>query len=494
MQHIKTLSFLNSNCGKYKSVSVSFSDEENDLYDIVSRMTSTEIRQIIGVDDINVLIKIAEKDYRNVSQTIKLLLLKSFKKNDSFISSSDVTFRNSKSIPFQRWYPYIEGYSPNFVKGLIHKYITKNCIIYEPFAGTGTTLFASDNLGYNTFYSEVNPLLRLLIEVKLDVLSLSISDRRLLSKKIKEIISKVLKFSSPCKTELLLNYKKTFGNSCYFPKNNFKQILSTASYIETIEDKLLSDLVKIAALASLIPSSFLKKQGDLRFKTDKELQSGVEEFGKILKQNLSVIIEDLDQSNYMIFQNHQCIVENAKYIGNCKCGKIGAVITSPPYLNGTNYVRNTKLELWFMGILKSKNDLRILRDKMLTSGINDVRAEYVTNNIVSGKSLLYDSTIKQLKESAYDKRIPIMAQSYFSEMFEIFDSLKEKLSDKATIFIDIGDSIFNNVHIRTDDILIELLENIGYTFKGKEKLRERRSKNGQILSQTLLKLEYGKIL
>ena len=87
-----------------------------------------------------------------------------------------------------------------------------------------------------------------------------------------------------------------------------------------------------------------------------------------------------------------------------------------------------------------------------------------------------------------------MAQSYFSEMFEIFDSLKEKLSDKATIFIDIGDSIFNNVHIRTDDILIELLENIGYTFKGKEKLRERRSKNGQILSQTLLKLEYGKIL
>ena len=48
----------------------------------------------------------------------------------SNISAFDVTFKNSKNIPFQRWYPYIEGYSPNFVLNLIDKYCKDTTLIY----------------------------------------------------------------------------------------------------------------------------------------------------------------------------------------------------------------------------------------------------------------------------------------------------------------------------------------------------------------------------
>nr|WP_288330745.1 hypothetical protein [uncultured Prevotella sp.] len=493
MQHIKTLSFLDSLLGKSKTVSVSFSEEETKLYDVVSKMTSTEIKRAIGISDINELIRLAERDYRNISQTIKVLILQFLKNDNSFISSSDVTFRNSKDIPFQRWYPYIEGYSPNFVRTLIQHYVNEKCIIYEPFAGTGTTLFASDSLGYNTFYSEANPLLRFLIDTKLKVLKLSSNERLILSDGLNNIVPDLLQFSMPQKESLISDYTSAFGRSKYFPDENFCQILSTATFIDKIKNEVLSNLLKVAVLASLIPSSLLKKQGDLRFKTGKELKNGVEKFSDVFKRNISVIIEDLKNDKYKISMKHSCIIENAKLIGKCNFSKIGCVITSPPYLNGTNYVRNTKLELWFMGTLKSKQNLRILRDEMLTSGINDVKAEYIGNDQISGRSQLYDKTIAALKGHAYDKRIPIMAQSYFSEMFEIFNSLKEKLLDRSIILIDIGDSVFNNVHIKTDDILAELFENIGYTYNGKEKLRERRSRNGQILSQTLLKFTYGKL-
>ena len=71
-------------------------------------------------------------------------------------------------------------------------------------------------------------------------------------------------------------------------------------------------------------------------------------------------------------------------------------------------------------------------------------------------------------------------------MYQIFKGVQSKLEYNAKLLIDIGDSVFNGVHIRTDDILIEILENIGYKFMNKIKLRERRSRGGQIVTQTLI--------
>lgn len=71
------------------------------------------------------------------------------KKKESY-KSNDVTFVNSKNVPFQRWYPYIEGYSPDFVTTIIKENVPSAQLIYEPFAGTGTTLFASDSLNIPT--------------------------------------------------------------------------------------------------------------------------------------------------------------------------------------------------------------------------------------------------------------------------------------------------------------------------------------------------------
>ena len=47
------------------------------------------------------------------------------------------------------------------------------------------------------------------------------------------------------------------------------------------------------------------------------------------------------------------------------------------------------------------------------------------------------------------------------------------------------------MHIQTDDILIEILENLNYHFVEKKLLRKRRSRNKMVLSQTLLVFEYN---
>src|SRR6185295_10318678 len=90
---------------------------------------------------------------------------------------------------------------------------------------------------------------------------------------------------------------------------------------------------------------------------------------------------------------------------------VDAVITSPPYLNGTNYFRNTKIELWFLRSLRTSADLSALRAAAITAGINDVSRGKPTSTDVEVERL-----VETLGQHAYDARIPKMVGSYFHDM------------------------------------------------------------------------------
>ena len=85
-----------------------------------------------------------------------------------------------------------------------------------------------------------------------------------------------------------------------------------------------------------------------------------------------------------------------------------------------------------------------------------------------------------------------MCEHYFLEMYLVFCGLKKHLSKNAKVLIDIGDSIFAGVHIRTDIILVEILGSLGYDLISKKLLRARRSRNKKLLSQILLEFKYQK--
>ena len=168
---------------KDKSITLAFNEPEYPYYSKVKDMTTQEIKELIGIETYKQLSLFAEKDERSINQVVKRLIKQNLPKVDKIrgVESKDVTFVNSKDIPFQRWYPYIEGYSIDFVKSLIENYEIFDVLIYEPFAGTGTTIFAADEYNLRTLYSEVNPLLQYLIQTKIKVLQSSEQVREKLS-------------------------------------------------------------------------------------------------------------------------------------------------------------------------------------------------------------------------------------------------------------------------------------------------------------------------
>lgn len=77
------------------------------------------------------------------------------------IAAAQVTHQGGRGEPFHDWYPYLEGFSSEFVKFVLTKYMPNAKKIIEPFAGTGTTPVALAALGIDCGYCEVNPAMRL---------------------------------------------------------------------------------------------------------------------------------------------------------------------------------------------------------------------------------------------------------------------------------------------------------------------------------------------
>ncbi len=128
----------------------------------------------------------------------------------------------------------------------------------------------------------------------------------------------------------------------------------------------------------------------------------------LLIKKLIDIIEDIGNVNIRIYTKPELLLSNAKNLDLINEIKFEAVITSSPYLNGTNYFRNTKLELWFLKIIQFKNDLRYLRNQALICGINDISKDLIETNISSdilNKSNILKKTRNELKQRAYDQRI-----------------------------------------------------------------------------------------
>lgn len=475
-----------------KSFTLAFSPKESDLYESIKTLSSLEIRKILGTNNLSDLQNLANNEGLPLNRFCIWRLKKEIKQNDKSqrqinlfgIDPIHATFKGGKDLPLQSWYPYLEGYSPDFVKYIIENYLNKNTkTIYDPFSGSGTTPIVASDLGFQSLYSEVNPLLQFLTKIK--ARTRNYHKKESLAVKIDEISENLelnLKKIDEDQ-ELKKAYEKTFIDSKFFPDNVYSDILKTKTYINCIfyKDTLLAELLTVAAIASLIPSSFLKRQGDLRFKKGKELH-GIEKanFIEQVKINLNKIANDIRVIEPTA--NPSLITEDARSIGKLPFLGIDAVITSPPYLNGTNYFRNTKTELWFLGYLKDKSDLSKYRRMAVTAGINDVSLEIKKD--IENKPLA--DLLKIIEKKAYDKRIPKMIHDYFADMKIIFGGIKKQLNKDAVLAIDLGDSIYGGVHVKTDEILISIMRELGYIFEKSITLRKRISNNGQELKQVLL--------
>jgi DNA methylase len=78
-----------------------------------------------------------------------------------------------------------------------------------------------------------------------------------------------------------------------------------------------------------------------------------------------------------------------------------------------------------------------------------------------------------------------MVGAYFAEMSNVIDNLRRVLKVGGVAAIDLGDSCYGSVWVPTDRILAEMMERAGFQQAERLVLRERQSRDGRKLGQTL---------
>ena len=395
------------------------------------------------------------------------------------------TFVPNKSQSVHRWYPYVEGFSSDFVSSLLNEFATQGHTVYDPFAGTGTTVCVAQRLGMKSTYSEVNPFMRLVIEAKTNDVSKVINDIEGLSKYFEEVIRYAVQYPLSEKSAFELQ-RQAFGKSEIFSGKDLVEILSIKKSLNDLEtdNESFKAIANLALGSIAVDSSNMIRRADLRKRKENEFNSS--DYSPIdrFKEKTKQILDDLRELTTMEENYHPRLLGNSALVSHGE-NMVDVVLTSPPYVNGTNYFRNTKIELWLTGFIESANDLRDLRDEAMAAGINCISKrgrEAMKINSVENIATKIDAVVA---EEEKDKRVPELVRRYFSDSLLWLENSYKLLKKGGIIILDIGDSYFYNVHVPADTLLLEIAESVGYRHIETRYVRDRHSNNGKPLKQVL---------
>lgn len=482
----KTVYFPDYPLGPHTGLTVPFT-REPELFKVVAPLSSFTIRQIIGTSKYADLCTAAAQASLPISTFVRTLLSERLAKRP-MAHGLQATFKGGRGSPMHEWFPYLEGYSPDFVRSILDQYAPQAEIVLDPFCGSGTTALVAAALGKRAYFCEVNPVCRAIIDAKVSAQSASPKDRAAAANVLRTLAEELDEELGRAIPDIALEqgFGHVFGARPFFSPSNFADVLRLRTLLDRLqaEAPFASQFATVAGLRSLVPASYLVRRGDLRFRNAKELAGQPPAFRDEVRASLHLIASDLTD-----IETHagtvEMLCENARDIVGGPAFKPQAIVTSPPYLNGTNYFRNTKIELWFMRALLGKGGLRVFRDAAITSGINDVTNKKTTVGLALDASPRLEGVLQDLIDDAYDQRIPMMVASYFNEMAVVATCFRAISDSDTKIAMDLGDSCYGSVWVPTDLVIRDIMAHVGFDLEDEVVLRERQSRDGRKLTQTL---------
>jgi DNA modification methylase len=371
-------------------------------------------------------------------------------------------YEDTLELPRHRWYYYKEGFSPLLVEKAIEQSgLRTQDIIIDPFNGSGTTTLTAAAQGFKSYGIEVNPFTAFLSQTK--VKSVAIKDIATIKPKFlkaieKGVKSELLGFSTFSKTKDL--DKWLFNNQVL---NSFE---GGWSLLNSIKSHNLKRILKLSLIVSAMENCNATRDGKcLRYRESwKDAHFDKHSFLESIVESLDVIESDI--------QNHPLETETKIICGDARTvlqkdsniEKFKLCITSPPYLNTFDYTDIYRPELFLGKFITSQEELYKLRFKTVRS---HVQAAW-EKPVMSDFGVLYDRSIKHLndnKDALMDKKIPLMVQAYFEDMFKIFELLKQKALKDAQLWIVVSNSAYANMEIPVDLILGDIGAKAGWFLK-----------------------------
>lgn len=405
------------------------------------------------------------------------------KYNDKY--GSIMQFNRNKNTYIHGWYPFVEGYSKEFIRSIIDEYKIINgalpelCV--EPFCGSGTTPLELQKLKIKCKSFEVSPFMYNLSKCKMTT-SYTINSFNKYYLKIEdclnhpiENIDEIVKINASKRI-----VEKDGLDKWNFDKETFNGILDIKYAISKFNNLKYERLFTVALASILLEVSNVYRNGKcISYKKNWKEQhiTRLEVHNKFLTKLKEVFLPDIKIINQ--YKKSEKLLDNSKtcYLGDVRKflnkkvddNSVDLVITSPPYLNSRDYTDTYMVELRVLGYLKEDVDVRNLRKSTIRS---HVQVKWNKSNKLNIQSL--DKSIKELKDyegQFWNKSLIDMIEGYFEDMNILFNILYKKVKKNGLIFFNVANSAYYNVEILTDEIIAEIAQRNGFIVK---EIREAR--------------------
>ncbi|MFW9777662.1 MAG: hypothetical protein ACFFE8_02330 [Candidatus Heimdallarchaeota archaeon] len=336
-------------------------------------------------------------------------------------------------------YKYPAKFIPQVIAYVLKNFAKPGMKIFDPFAGYGTVGVVSRVYGFDYELWDLNPLLGTIHDT-------------ILSEESKLSVAKLLNDLKHSSEEFVPKWKNL---EYWFPEEFLSTLIKTWGYIHnlpknsSLQKKLTIPMINVTRYFSwcdekvhkLYKSKYSKK------KVDELLQGNWKSrFYLMLEKEIRDLLAKLDEYkflkpkpvNYTVrhgVDTLETVLDEEKHI----------LLTSPPYLQAQEYIRSTKLGLYWLGY-----------DDATIRALGKKEIPYRSVDKIRIKSNLY----YECKDKIDSKKLKELYERYFHSILKAITNLAQKISDYLCIFI--GPASIRTVPVPIDDIIVEHMQEHGW--------------------------------
>ena len=359
-------------------------------------------------------------------------------------------------------FAYPAKFIPQVVRYAINTYTKEGDWIIDPFAGSGTVGVEAYLCKRNAVLLDLNPLLNHIMPLKV------YRGKELLSE---ANLHKLLEGMRKSKHQ----FTPKWSNVDYWYASEILDVLSRYwGFINNTNDGIYSTLIKSALLKVNRRFSYTEDRTPKLARSKRKLKA----IEALLKENWREQLDEMVYSlslktlknlnDFVMHTQHQCehlgTVEfhggvDSSYVSVSR--ECDALITSPPYLQAQEYIRSTKMDLFWLG--HTEEEIRELSRLEIPYRKADRLIQTAT----------LDKIRKMLTRDDLQKRL----DSYFCHTVNALENSMNQLRPGAAACIFVGNPRIDGIMVELWRILAEYFTERGFVF---EKVYEDRIKTRKL--------------
>jgi DNA modification methylase len=334
--------------------------------------------------------------------------------------------------------------------------------VLDPFMGSGTTLLEAMLLGRDAYGIDIHPLAKLIAKTKITPLP----DEEL--KASAERLIREIRRDDGQNSEFIPDMPN-FDH--WFRKDVARDLATIKKHVWEIPEGPVREFFKVC-FSSIIrrvsnsdTDSLMPEVTSFKLKL---VEQGKADFDAITRFENTTRLRMIDFEDF----SKELAKSNEQYKRISKVGIIGTdardidlddsevelAITSPPYASAVHYMTVHKLEMNWLGIISSDEDIE-------SNIIGTARAYAEDYNNWEPIGLHPDIDSLASKIAADDRKIGYTVHKYFADMKKNIEEVRRVLKRKGTYCMVVGENVMKGTRIPTYQLLGKLAEQVGFDIK-----------------------------